>query len=460
MAQIKYTYGSGSGAQVATKASGETLATAGKLMKANLTGEAVLDLEVFSTTVNGTFNPSAGKDGFSQVIVDVDTQGDTHYQAKDNIVPTESSQTITPDGPTYNALSSVQINGITNTYVGSSVPRQSTAKEQKTITVKTGDLDNVVATVTVPAGYYENPVTVTQEIDVLPSPTTPAATAAYILAGYHAFDGEGVELEGTMPNAGSNDLSIPSSDADGNITIPAGYYDGEGEVQTAAGTVKSGLATVADPSFVTDHFEQTVSVAAPSVETAGWVSSSKGIKQANSGNTKSLAELSGTVSVASITVYPEIAGRPVTGGTVIDATAGWTTTVPTSGVYVGHYTGGGNLGPIPTPSLALNAGYTDGTNHDITISSGNITANEFALYTRIKTTTIGAPTATNTIGAPAAVTGTASTVSVPSGATIVRWVATAVPSYTQAAQGYVTDTSAHSGSSATANLDIPVFQLS
>ena len=460
MAQIKYTYGSES---PVTKPDGTVLETAGKLMKGNLAGEVVLDLEVFSTTVNGEFLPSAGKDGFSKVVVDVDTQGDTHYQDKSGIVPTESSQTITPDGPTYNALRSVQINGITNTYVGSSVPRQSTANVQKSISVKTGDLDNVVATVTIPAGYYESPVTVSQEIDVLPSPTTPAATAAYILAGYHAYDGEGVELEGTMPNSGSNDLSIPSTDADGNITIPAGYYDGEGEVQTAAGTIKSGVATVADPSFVTDHFEQTVSVAVPSVETAGWVSSSKGIKQANSGNTKSLdmVGVGVTASKTSLALNPTMS-KVAPGTTAIDAASGsGSASAPTSAVpYVAVNVAAASDSSSVTGKVST-AGYgtTDHFTAD-TATSISASVSSKTWYVPVKTTSIGNPTASNSIGAPTAVTGTASTVSVPSGATIVRWVATATPSYTQATAGYVTDTTAHTGSSATARLDIPVFQLS
>ena len=47
-------------------------------------------------------------------------------QAKTGIVPTESSQTITPDSG-YDGLSSVQINAISSTYVGSGVARKSSS---------------------------------------------------------------------------------------------------------------------------------------------------------------------------------------------------------------------------------------------------------------------------------------------------------------------------------------------
>jgi hypothetical protein len=61
----------------------------------------------------------------------------------EHIVPTESSQTITPDAG-YDALSSVQIDGISSSYVGSGITRRSST-----------DLTASGDTVTVPPGYYE-----------------------------------------------------------------------------------------------------------------------------------------------------------------------------------------------------------------------------------------------------------------------------------------------------------------
>lgn len=62
-------------------------------------------------TQNGTYNASSDNaDGYSSVTVNVSSGGGT-YQAKTNISPTTSSQTITPDSG-YDALSSVQINAM------------------------------------------------------------------------------------------------------------------------------------------------------------------------------------------------------------------------------------------------------------------------------------------------------------------------------------------------------------
>ena len=58
------------------------------------------------TTSSQTITPDTGYDGLSSVQINA-----MNLQAKTNIAPTTSSQTITPDTG-YDGLSSVQINGI------------------------------------------------------------------------------------------------------------------------------------------------------------------------------------------------------------------------------------------------------------------------------------------------------------------------------------------------------------
>ena len=74
-------------------------------------GTPAATLTTKSITSNGTYSASSDNaDGYSSVTVNVPSGGGT-YQAKTNISPTTSSQTITPDSG-YDALSSVQINAM------------------------------------------------------------------------------------------------------------------------------------------------------------------------------------------------------------------------------------------------------------------------------------------------------------------------------------------------------------
>ena len=72
-----------------------------------------------------------------------------NLQAKTNISPTESSQTIEADSG-YDGLSSVQINAISSSYVGSGITRRSSS-----------DLTASTLTVTAPSGYYASNATKT-----------------------------------------------------------------------------------------------------------------------------------------------------------------------------------------------------------------------------------------------------------------------------------------------------------
>ena len=89
------------------------------------------------------------------------------YQAKTNITPTESSQTIYPDSG-YSGLSSVQINAISSTYVGSGITSRSSS-----------DLSDSGATVTVPAGYYASQASKSVTTMTLPTSTSSVATSGY-----------------------------------------------------------------------------------------------------------------------------------------------------------------------------------------------------------------------------------------------------------------------------------------
>lgn len=74
--------------------------------------------ETKTVTLNGTYNPTTGK-YFSSVTVNVPAE--TFNTQTKTVTPTESTQTVSPDNG-YDGLSTVTVNPISSTYVGSAVP--------------------------------------------------------------------------------------------------------------------------------------------------------------------------------------------------------------------------------------------------------------------------------------------------------------------------------------------------
>lgn len=111
---------------------------------------------------------SSGGGGGMTVIETQDSHGGTiveitgevvTLQTKTNITPTESSQTIQADEG-YTGLSSVQINPISSTYIGSGITSRSSS-----------DLSASGATVTVPSGYYASQATKSVANGTIGTPT-------------------------------------------------------------------------------------------------------------------------------------------------------------------------------------------------------------------------------------------------------------------------------------------------
>lgn len=122
------------------------------------------------TAVQGGMTVIEEEDPHGGTVVTI--SGDpVRLQTKSNINPTESSQTITPDSG-YTAMTSVQINGISPTYVGSSIPRKSGT-----------DLTVSGATVTAPAGYYESSASKAVGSGVVTAPTSISGTSATVSTG-------------------------------------------------------------------------------------------------------------------------------------------------------------------------------------------------------------------------------------------------------------------------------------
>ena len=106
--------------------------------------EVVVDvepsLESLSVTENGLYLPESGTDGFDRVSVDVPPTVPV-LQGK-AVNPSETAQHVTPDSG-YDGLSAVDVGAIPSSYVGSGITRRSSS-----------DLSASDGTVSVPSGYY------------------------------------------------------------------------------------------------------------------------------------------------------------------------------------------------------------------------------------------------------------------------------------------------------------------
>ncbi len=96
-----------------------------------------LVLTTKTITANGTYSASTDNaDGYSSVTVNVSGGGGGgNYQAKTNVDPSTSSQTITPDSG-YDALSSVQINAMPSGAVSASATKGTVSNHSISVTPK------------------------------------------------------------------------------------------------------------------------------------------------------------------------------------------------------------------------------------------------------------------------------------------------------------------------------------
>ena len=266
----------------------------------------------------------------------------TNTQSNKTVSPTESQQVVTPDTG-YDNLAQVTVNAISSTYVGTGVARKSSS-----------DLTASGATVTVPAGYYENQASKSVSTMTLPTSASGSATSGY-----------------------TSKATISRSTSDQYINIPPGYNSAGGYYKVNAvanGTVTapssiSGSSATVSTGTNTLTLTKTVSVT-PNVTTAGYISSgtagnssvsltasvtTKGAATITpTKSTQSIASgtyLTGTQTIAAIpAAYQDVtgvtaaAGDVVSGKTIVDSTGA---TVNGSLVINKYYTGSS------TPSASL-----------------------------------------------------------------------------------------------------------
>lgn len=224
----------------------------------------ITQMDVTQTTVKSsvlqTGYTAIGNDGLLVTgTASIDGGSAPNLQAKINITPTESSQTITADNG-YDGLSSVQINAISPTYVGSDIDRQSAAD----LTI-TGD------TIIAPAGYYE--ADASASVTTMNLPTAAASSRSGITKatinrstsiqyinipiGYNsaaasytisAIPNMTLPTSASTSSSGTAKLTITPTTSNRYLNIPTGYngtasyYTISGDSNLLAANIKSGVS--------------------------------------------------------------------------------------------------------------------------------------------------------------------------------------------------------------------------
>ena len=142
--------------------------TTGAVTVAAIPADYIIPEGTTTITQNGTVDVTE----FASAIINVPTGSTINNQNK-TVTPSESSQSITADTG-YTGLGTVTVNAIDSTYVGSDVTRRSSS-----------DLTASGATVSVPAGYYEEDASKSVATTTHPSPTASINSTTGLVTASH-----------------------------------------------------------------------------------------------------------------------------------------------------------------------------------------------------------------------------------------------------------------------------------
>lgn len=226
---------------ITPSSSAQVAVGAGKYTTGDITVSAV-PTETKTITANGTYSPSNGK-YFSSVKVAVPS--DAVALQEKTITPTESTQVVNPDNG-YSGFSSVTVNGIPSTYVGSGVETKGattiipSASQQTAVSANT----HVTGAITVAAVPSE-----TKNI---------TSNGTYTPSTGKWFSSVSVDIPDTAFNTQTK--SVTPTESKQTVTPDAGY-DGLSSVTVGAISstyIGSGIARKSAATYTPTESEQTI----------------------------------------------------------------------------------------------------------------------------------------------------------------------------------------------------------
>ena len=243
-------------------------------------------------------------------------------------------------------------------------------------------------TVTPTSGKVLSSVTVAAIPDEYQDVSNVTAAAGDVLAGKVFVDATGAEIEGTIPEKDSDDLTVSGA----TVTAPAGYYATAATKTLSAGALAAeatGSATVDSVSFAYDSTNEEFAItgsgsisgtATASVATAGFVASDVTASGSTTGTASvdtSVAMIEGSTAISGTKTFKPAIARTETAaaGAKNVGSGSASTSAPSSGYFVSVQSPE-NTGTITaTPSVTV-AGYGTSTHNGLEGASDTVGAQQ------------------------------------------------------------------------------------
>lgn len=296
-----------------------------------------------------------------------------------------------------------------NNFVDKDIEIDITTPAAATPSLNAADSTDALTMGSASGGYFYPTATVSGNMNV--------ATAGWITSGNHAVSDSGVQVgkvaQSTLANGStaiSSGAEIIAGAEDQTINISAGYEGARtvivkssssstpAEVSSSNATISS-LTYTADDSNLTFDISGTQTIAAPTVNTAGYISSSVGTKNSGTATVDTtVAQVKVGVTVTGTAKVTPVIARTAKPGTDtwVDAAGGSaTTTKPNSGAYI-RVDAEAKTSTISSVGKVVTAGYgtTDHYQYDAATSTTVGSNAASSTYIPVQAGTVASGTAT------------------------------------------------------------------